>query len=172
MGTFYYLANEGFGLNFNILETNLINLAILIGLLLFYGRKFISNLLTERRSKIEAEITNAEQRAQTAAAALAEAQQKLAQAQTEAEQIRQNALSRAQTVKESILAQGKVEVEKLQVTASQELTTETTKVIAQIKEQIVALALNKAESQLKGSLNDSVQTKLIERSVAQLGGRS
>lgn len=172
MGTFYYLANEGFGLNLNILDTNLINIAILVGLLLFYGSKFLNQLLTERRGKIEAEIKNAEQRAQSAAADLAEAQQKLAQAQAEAEQIRQNALSRAQTVKESIQAQGKAEVERLQATASQELNTETEKVIAQIKEQIVAQALVKAEEQLKGSLNESTQGELIERSVAQLGGGS
>jgi F-type H+-transporting ATPase subunit b len=170
MGTFFYLANEGFGLNSDILETNVINLAILIGLLLFYGRKFLTQLLTERRSKIEAEIQSAEQRAQKAAGDLADAQQKLAQAQAEAEEIHKNALARAQTVKESILAQGKEEVARVQATASQEMSTETDKVIAQIKEQIVALALNKAEAELKGNLDSSVQEKLIERSIAQLGG--
>lgn len=170
MGTFYYLANEGFGLNLDILETNLVNLTILIGLLLFYGRKFLTKLLTERRGKIEAEIKQAEQRAKDAAAALAEAQQKLAQAQAEAEQIHQNALSRAQQVKESVLAEGKEEVIRLQATASQELSTETDKVIAQIKQQIVSLALAKAESELTGNLDSSVQKKLIERSIAQLGG--
>ncbi len=171
MGTFYYLANEGFGLNLDILDTNLVNLAILVGLLLFYGRKFLTQLLTDRRNKIEAEIKQAEQRAQEAAAALAEAQQKLAQAQTEAEKIHQNALSRAQEVKESILAQGREEVARLQATASKELSTETDKVIAQIKAQIVSLALAKAESELKTNLDSSVQEKLTERSIAQLGGR-
>lgn len=171
MGTFFYLANEGFGLNLDILDTNLVNLGILIGLLLFYGRKFLTQLLTDRRSKIEAEIKQAEQRAQDAAAALAEAQQKLAQAQTEAEKIHQNALSRALEVKESILAQGKEEVARLQATASQELSTETDKVIAEIKAQIVSLALAKAETELKGNLDSSVQEKLTERSIAQLGGR-
>jgi len=170
MGTFYYLANEGFGLNLDILETNLVNLTILIGLLLFYGRKFLTKLLTERRGKIEAEIKQAEQRAKDAAAALAEAQQKLAQAQAEAEQIHQNALSRAQQVKESVLAEGKEEVIRLQATASQELSTETDKVIAQIKQQIVSLALAKAESELTGNLDSFAQKKLIERSLAQLGG--
>ena len=170
MGTFYYLANEGFGLNLDILDTNLVNLTILIGLLLFYGRKFLTKLLTERRGKIEAEIKQAEQRAKDAAGALAGAQQKLAQAQAEAEQIHQNALSRAQQVKESILAEGQEEVTRLQATASQELSTETDKVIAQIKQQIVSLALAKAESELTGNLDSFAQKKLIERSLAQLGG--
>jgi len=170
MGTFYYLANEGFGLNLDILDTNLVNLTILIGLLLFYGRKFLTKLLTERRGKIEAEIKQAEQRAKDAAGALAGAQQKLAQAQAEAEQIHQNALSRAQQVKESILAEGQEEVTRLQATASQELSTETDKVIAQIKQQIVSLALAKAEAELTGNLDSFAQKKLIERSLAQLGG--
>jgi F-type H+-transporting ATPase subunit b len=170
MGTFFYLASEGFGFNLDILDTNLINLLILLGLLVFYGGKFLDNILSERREKIAAEIKDSENRAQEAASALADAQQKLAQAQAEAEKIRQNALARAQTVKESILAQGKVEVQRLQETANQELNTETEKVIAQIKEQIVALALAKAESSLQDHLDSSVQEKLIDHSIAQLGG--
>jgi len=47
MGTFLLLAAEaheaaekgGFGINFDIFEANLINLAILIGVLIYFGRK-------------------------------------------------------------------------------------------------------------------------------------
>lgn len=170
MGTFFYLANEGFGFNLDILDSNLINLAILIGLLVVYGGKFLGNILTERNNKIAEEIKNSEQRAQEAASALADAQQKLAQAQAEAEKIHANALNRAHELRESILAQGKTEVERLKQTAEQELSTETEKVIAQIKEQIVAKALLKAESDLKNRIDPSLQSKLVDSSVAQLGG--
>jgi F-type H+-transporting ATPase subunit b len=174
MGTFSYLATEGthngLGLNFDILETNLINLSILIGFLLVYGRKFISNILTERRLAIEEEINEAETQSQTAAAELAEAQQKLAQAQAEAVKIRSDAETRAQVLKAQILAQAGTEIERMKATAVQELDTEQAKVIAEVKQRIVLKALEKAESRLKDRLDVSAGEKLIDRCIAQLGG--
>ena len=88
MGTFFLLAevahsaaselgeaeaHGGFGLNFDILESNLINLAILIGLLFYFGRSFLGKVLGERREKIETAIKEAEQRQKEAAAALSDA---------------------------------------------------------------------------------------------------
>ena len=81
----------GFGLNVDILETNIINIAILVGVLFYFGRKVISNILSERRLNIETEIKAAEQRAKEAAAALSDAQQKLTQSQAEAQRIRSSA---------------------------------------------------------------------------------
>ena len=177
MENFLYLAeaaehSEGFGLNLDILETNIINLSILIGLLLFYGRKFIGNILSDRRAKIEQEIKEAETRAQDAAAALADAQQKLAQAQAEAEKIRKNAEETAKKAKESILSQAGQEVNRIKAAASQELDSEQAKVIAELRGRIAALAIERVESQLRERLDDSAQTQLVDRFVAQLGGRS
>jgi F-type H+-transporting ATPase subunit b len=174
MGTFSYLATEGthngLGLNFDILETNLINLSILIGFLLVYGRKFISNILTERRLAIEEEINEAETQAKKAAAELAEAQQKLAQAQAEAVKIRADAETRAQAIKAEILAQAGTEIERMKATAVQELDTEQAKVITELKQRIVLKALEKAETRLKDRLDVSAGEKLIDRCIAQLGG--
>ncbi|NET33716.1 MAG: F0F1 ATP synthase subunit B, partial [Cyanothece sp. SIO1E1] len=41
-------------MNFDILETNLINLTIVIGLLFYFGRNLLGKTMTERRSGIEA----------------------------------------------------------------------------------------------------------------------
>ncbi|QYO64887.1 hypothetical protein [Leptolyngbya sp. 7M] len=96
MGTLILLTAEaahegGFGLNFNILETNIINLAIVIGVLVYFGRNILGKILADRRSQIEQAIQEAEGRVKEAAAALAEQQRKLAQAQTEAQRIKANA---------------------------------------------------------------------------------
>lgn len=178
MGNYLYLASEaaseagseGFGFNFDILETNLINLSILVGLLIFYGRKFVGNILRERRAKIEQEIKDAETRAQEAAASLADAQQKLAQAQAEAEKIRSNAQETAKKSKESILSGAAQEVERIKAAASQEMDSEQAIAIAELRQRIATLALERAESQLKGCLDDPAQKQLVNRSIAQLGG--
>lgn len=119
METFFYLATEkasgGFGLNLNILGSNLINLVLIITFLVIYGGKFLGNILTERRTKIEAEIKEAEALELKAASALAQGQQNLTQAQTKAKQIKADAGVNAERVKKEILAQGEKEIERMKV---------------------------------------------------------
>lgn len=175
METLFLLATEashegGFGLNFDILDTNLINLGILIGVLLYFGPSVLGKILTDRRTNIEQAITEAEQRQKEAAGALAEQQQKLTQAQTEAERIKANAEERAKAVKESILAQAAGDVEKMKSAASQELDSERDRVAAGLRSLVASMALERVESQLQDRLDDNAQQKLIDRSLGLLGG--
>ena len=180
MGNFSFLATEaahavesgGFGLNFNLLETNLINLSIIIGVLFYFGRKVLGNILGERRSRIEEEIREAEKRQKDAAAALADAQRKLAQAQAEAERIRAEAETSAKTAREAILAQAARDVERLKESAAQDLDTARERAIAELRERVAAMAIQRVESQLRGHLDDSAQQQLIDRSIANVGGGS
>lgn len=170
----FYLAVEeaggGFGISSDILGSNLINLLIVIGLLVIYGGKFVGNILTERRDRIAAEIKEAEERAKTAEAALAEAKENLNQAQAKAKQIKADAEVTAKTTREQILAQGQKEIERMKANAVQELDSERAKVINELKRTIAILALQKAEQELQECLNDDIQGKLISRAVEQLGG--
>lgn len=176
MGTFLYLAKahseveSGFGLNLDIFESNVINLLLLIGVLFYYGRPIVANILNERQSRIAAQIQEVEQKQKQAAQALAEQQEKLAQSQTTADKIRQEAKVNAEKAKEAILAQGEKEVERLKAMAVQDLNSEQEKAIAQLKQKAIALAMERAQSQMQGMLDDSAQQTLIDRSLAQLGG--
>ncbi len=159
----------GFGLNIDILETNIINIAILVGVLFYFGRKVISNILSERRLNIETEIKAAEQRAKEAAAALSDAQQKLTQSQAEAQRIRSSAEENAQTAKEDILKRSLQDIERLKETATQDLNAERERAIASLRQQVVAMALQKVESQLQSGVDNAAQQQLIERSIALIG---
>lgn len=162
---------HGLGLNFDILDTNLINLVIIIGVLFYFGRKVVGKTLLDRRLQIETAIKSAETRQREAAAALKEQQQKLADAQAEADRIRQTAESNAQVARENILAKAAKDIERLKEEASQDLNSEQERAIAQLRQQVVAMALAKVESQLQGGVNDNTQQKLIDSSIALLGGR-
>ena len=179
MGTLILLAAEasaihaeegGFGLNLDILETNVINLAILVGVLVVFGRKALTNILSERRLKIETEISEVEQRVKEAAAALAESQQNVAKAQAEAEQILQTAQENAKVAKNAILAKATADVERLKAATVADLGAEQDRAIAQLRQQVVAMALEKAESELRTGIADDAQQQLIDRSIALLGG--
>nr|ADN17378.1 ATP synthase F0, B subunit [Gloeothece verrucosa PCC 7822] len=177
MGSLFILATEaheaaesGFGLNFDILNTNLLNLAILVGVLVYFGGNSLGKLLSERREKIAQEIQEAETRAATAAKALATEQEKLAQAKAEAARIVASAAERAEAAKQAIAAQAEKDIERLKETAASDLTTEQEKVIAQLRQRIATLALERVEAQLKSTLDDSAQQQLINKTIASLGG--
>ncbi len=176
MGTFLFLAEAhsevkgGFGINLDILESNLINLAILVGILYYYGSKIISDILSQRQAKIAEQIQEIEQKQKTAAVNLTEERQKLAKAKETAVKIRQDAEANAEKAKAAILAQGDREVERLRASAAQDLNTETEKAIAELKQRVAALAMERVESQLPGMLDESAQNILIDRSIAQVGG--
>ncbi|BAQ62947.1 ATP synthase F0 sector subunit b [Geminocystis sp. NIES-3708] len=174
MVTLFYLATEetagGFGISSDILGSNLINLIIVIGLLVVYGGKIVGNILTERSNRIAEEIQEAENRASVAAKALAEGKENLNQAQVKAQKIKSDAESTAEKLRAEILAQGQKDIERMRATAVQELDSERAKVVAGLKKRIAVLALEKAEQQLRETLTDEVQGKLISRAVDQLGG--
>jgi len=176
MGNFWLLAHaeaaseSGFGLNLDILETNVINLVIVIGVLVYFGRGVLGKILAERRESIASAIADAEKRQKDAAAALAEQQQKLAQAQAQADQIRAEAQTKAQAAKEAILAQAKKDVERLQAEAVQDLSAAQERAMADLRQRVTVMALQNVENQLKTQLDEAKQQKLVDRSIALLGG--
>ncbi len=159
-----------FGFDFNLLEANIFNLAILVGLLLFYGSKVFGQILSDRRNQIAEAIQETEDRQKKAAEALADEQQKLTQAQAEAERIRKTAEERAIVVTAEMAAQAERDIERLRETAAQDLSSEQERVLTQLRQQIAVMAVERAESRLKEILDDSAQQQLINRSIAQLGG--
>ena len=184
MGTLYWLAGQtsrfvleaseaeesGFGLNFDLLDTNLINLAIIIAVLIYFGRGFLGKMLSERQANIEQAIREAEDRKKSASAALAEQQQKLAQAKVTAEEMLKNAETSARSAREAILAQAERDVARLREAASQDITSQQERMIREIRNRVVTLAMEQAESQLRDQVDDNKQKELIDRSIAMLGG--
>lgn len=162
----------GFGLNFDILETNLINLALVTGILVYFGRGLLGKVMADRRSEIETAIRDAEQRKEEAIAALADQQQKLAQAQTEASQIRATAEENAKSAREKILAQAEQDVQRLRESAAQDLSTQRERAILELRQRVAEMAIQNVESRLRGQLDSSTQQQLVDKSIALLGGRS
>lgn len=173
MGSLLLATEHGIGLNFDILETNVINLAIIIGVLYVYGGKFVKNLMNERRNRIEEEITSAEERAKVAEGELQKAQTALAQAQATAANILSEAKVTAERLRSEILAQADGEIARLQADAGKELASEREKVIAELKRQIAVQALARVETELKNRMSQGQQQEqFVDRCIAQIGGDS
>ncbi|KPQ34664.1 MAG: F-type H+-transporting ATPase subunit b [Phormidesmis priestleyi Ana] len=165
------LASEtkGFGLNFDILETNLINLVIIIGVLFYFGRSFLGDKLKERREAIEKAITDAEARQKEAASSLAQQQQNLQMAKKKAEQIRSEAQTNAENARQAVMAQSAKDIERLKSSAAADLSSQQEKVIQDLRRRVATLALEKVRGNLPDALNEGVQSKLVDQSISQLG---
>ncbi|MGB3137600.1 MAG: F0F1 ATP synthase subunit B [Nodosilinea sp.] len=160
----------GLGVDFNILETNLINLVIIIGVLYYFGGKFLGKTLSARQSEIKTAIVEAEQRKQEAAAALAEQQQKLAQAQEEAKRILAESHTTAERSRDEILKQSQIDVERMRANAAQDLSSQEARVMRELQERIAALAIERSEVALPERLNEDMQRRLVDSSIALLKG--
>ena len=97
------------GLNPDIFETNVVNITILLGGIIYLGSNALSASLSERQQKILGAIQEAEERLQQAVARLAESEKQLEQAQLVIDSIKTDAEKTAMQVKSTILNDGKEE---------------------------------------------------------------
>jgi F-type H+-transporting ATPase subunit b len=174
MGNFLFLAtagNGGVGLNLDLIETNLFNLTLVVGFVIVFGRKVLTEILTERRALIETAIKDIEDRQKQAISALEVAKQNLAQAKAEAETIRKTAVTSAASAKAEIEAKTAADIARMQQLAAADTSTEQDKAIAELRARITALAIEQAEAQFKNLLTESAQSTLIDRSIAMVGDK-
>jgi len=159
----------GFGINTNILETNLINLIIVIGVLVWFLRGFLGGILERRRSAILAELKDAEERLQKATAAVAQAQQDLAAAQSKAEQIRNDGKARAAAIRADSEKRTIEEMARLRQEAVADLNAEAARVSALLRREAARQAIEKALAAMPAKLDAKAQARLLDQSIANLG---
>ncbi len=153
------------GLVAKLLESNLLNIAIILILLFILGRRVIGEALAKRREAILEELHQAEQRKQQAIEQLAEQQQKLAQAQQEAERIRQQAEAAAEARRQDLLQQLEQEIQRLRAAADKDLSTEQERLAQELRLYLVQQALSKVEQELPQYLTEQVQQRLIDQGI-------
>merc|ERR1712244_108280 len=72
--------NGSIGLNLDILETGVLNIVALVGILIYTGKDFLGSILQERKDTIVKSVQDAEDRLNEANRRLSEAQKQLSQA--------------------------------------------------------------------------------------------
>lgn len=159
----------GFGLNLNILDTNLINLVIVIGVLIWFLKGFLGGMLERRREAILADLRDAEERLKAANAAVAQAQQDLAAAQQKAQQIRIDGQARAAAVRSESEKRTIEEMARLRQDATADLNAEAARVTDFLRLEAARQAIEKALTTLPGKLDGEAQARLIDQSINTLG---
>ena len=154
--------------NTDIFETNVINIALLLGGVVYLLSGALGDALSERQKKILGAIQESEERLEEANTRLNESETQLAQAQLVINSIKTDSETTAQQVKSSVLNDGKAEIERLTSSAKSQIITIEAKVRKQISDYVAALALKRITLQLEGKLTSNLQQQIIDRNISKL----
>jgi len=163
------IASEGFGLNFNLFETNILNLAVVIFGLYKFLPNFLGGMLERRRAAILSDLKDAEERLANASKALAQAKKELASAEQKADQIRADCKTRAEAIRLESEKRTIEEMARIKQGAASDLNAEAARVSTQLRREAARLAIEKALAALPGKLDDDAQAKFLNQSIKNMG---
>ncbi len=162
-------ATEGFGLNLNLFETNVLNLAVVVFGLYKFLPNFLGAMLERRRTGILQDLKDAEQRLEDASKALKKAKEDLSSAEQKATQIRTDCKARAEAIRLESEKRTVEEMARIKQGAASDLNVEAARVSAQLRREAAKLAIEKALSNLSGKLDKKAQDKFLRQSIKNIG---
>nr|YP_874424.1 ATP synthase CF0 B subunit [Phaeodactylum tricornutum]A0T0E9.1 RecName: Full=ATP synthase subunit b, chloroplastic; AltName: Full=ATP synthase F(0) sector subunit b; AltName: Full=ATPase subunit I [Phaeodactylum tricornutum CCAP 1055/1]ABK20647.1 ATP synthase CF0 B chain subunit I [Phaeodactylum tricornutum]QHR85601.1 ATP synthase CF0 B subunit subunit I [Phaeodactylum tricornutum] len=135
--------HEGIGLNLNILETGLLNILTLVGILIYAGKDFLGSLLEERKTTIVKGVQDAEDRLNEAQKRLNEAQKQLNQANLVISEIRNETIATKKVLLESEVFGAKKDLKIRFERALAMFKSKERQIFLEIKQQIISLVLKR-----------------------------
>ncbi len=123
-----------------------------------------------KRELIRAELIKAEQDKQAAMAKLTSAEGKLAQLETEKEQILQNAKDEAAEEKRRLAEMTKSESERLRQQTESELARITAQSRSELRRFSAEESIRLAEEKLRAQIDDGIDARLVKASIQDIGG--
>jgi F0F1-type ATP synthase membrane subunit b/b' len=139
-----FAKEEGIHLNFDILETGLPNIIVLVGILVYIGKDLLGSQLEERQQNIIRNVEESEAKLYEANTRLNEAQKQLNQAEVIFEEIKKETLN---TKKMLLKADSSKANQDLAICFNRAITTLLSReqqVFSEVKEQIIKLTLKNA----------------------------
>jgi len=161
-------AMEGFGLNFNLFETNILNLALVIFGLYKFLPGFLGSILEKRRESILSDLKDAEERLLEATNALKEAKQDLASAEEKASKIRTDCKARAEAIRLDSEKRTVEEMARIKQGAASDLNAEAARVSNQLRREAAEMAIKKALAVLPQKLNKKTKDQFLKQSIKNM----
>ena len=161
-------AAEGGGLAINffwilVASANFIVFAVI--LYLAFGRQ-VSGMLAARRERIEQGLRDAEQAKRDRESAEQERLAALAEARREANEILARAQKVAQETRDADIAATRDELSRMRERATDEITAEKQRALAELRGEVADLALQAASRVVRETMTDQRQRRLVEEFLA------
>nr|DAC84619.1 TPA_asm: ATP synthase CF0 B subunit [Nicotiana obtusifolia] len=158
-----------FGFNTDILATNPINLSVVLGVLIFFGKGVLSDLLDNRKQRILNTIRNSEELRGGAIEQLEKARLRLRKVESEAEQFRVNGYSEIEREKLNLINSTYKTLEQLENYKNETIQFEQQRAINQVRQRVFQQALRGALGTLNSCLNNELHLRTISANIGMLG---
>nr|QUV77194.1 ATP synthase CF0 subunit I [Markhamia cauda-felina] len=158
-----------FGFNTDILATNPINLSVVIGVLIFFGKGVLSDLLDNRKQRILNTIRNSEELRGGAIEQLEKARARLRKVEMEADHYRANGYSEIEREKWNLINSTYKTLEQLENYKNQTIQFEQQRAINQVRQRVFQQALQGALGTLNSCLNNELHLRTISANIVMLG---
>nr|YP_010948492.1 ATP synthase CF0 subunit I [Hydrocotyle dielsiana]YP_010948938.1 ATP synthase CF0 subunit I [Hydrocotyle himalaica]YP_010949024.1 ATP synthase CF0 subunit I [Hydrocotyle hookeri]YP_010949109.1 ATP synthase CF0 subunit I [Hydrocotyle hookeri subsp. chinensis]YP_010949196.1 ATP synthase CF0 subunit I [Hydrocotyle hookeri subsp. handelii]YP_010949282.1 ATP synthase CF0 subunit I [Hydrocotyle peltiformis]YP_010949368.1 ATP synthase CF0 subunit I [Hydrocotyle salwinica]QWQ52606.1 ATP synthase len=158
-----------FGFNTDILATNLINLSVVLGVLVFFGKGVLSDLLDNRKQKILNTIRNSEELREGAIEQLEKARARLRKAEMEADLFRVNGYSEIERERLNFFNSTSKTLEQLENYKNETILFEQQRAINQVRQRVFQQALQGALGTLSSCLNNELHLRTISANISILG---
>ncbi len=163
--------NEGIGLNLDILETGLLNILALVGILVYVGRDFLGSLLEERKTTIVKGVQDAEDRLNEAKKRLSEAEKQLNQANIVISEIKSETIATKKILLESDAFEAKKDLKIRFERALASFQSKERQIFLDIKQQIISLVLKRTVVRAQETFEPKERaTALINDTINKLEG--
>nr|ATL58725.1 ATP synthase CF0 subunit I [Salvinia cucullata] len=164
----YWILATSLGINTNILEINLINLILVLGILFYYGKGVLVNLLENRRRTILNTIQDAEERYKEATEKLKRARTRLQQAKVKADEIRINGLTQLDREQRDLVEAADEDLKRLEDSKNYTIRFEKQRAIEQVRQQVSRLASERALESLNSRSDNKMHLRMIDYQIGLL----
>nr|YP_009478896.1 ATP synthase CF0 subunit I [Alseodaphne semecarpifolia]AVP74856.1 ATP synthase CF0 subunit I [Alseodaphne semecarpifolia] len=158
-----------FGFNTDILATNLINLSVVLGVLIFFGKGVLSDLLDNRKQRILSTIRNSEELCEGAIEQLEKARARLRKVEIEADEFRVNGYSEIEREKWNLINATYENLERLENYKNETIHFEQQRAINQVRQRVFQQALQGALGTLNSCSNSELHLRTIGANIGMLG---
>nr|YP_010425023.1 ATP synthase CF0 subunit I [Viola chaerophylloides]YP_010425187.1 ATP synthase CF0 subunit I [Viola dissecta]USL46094.1 ATP synthase CF0 subunit I [Viola chaerophylloides]USL46258.1 ATP synthase CF0 subunit I [Viola dissecta] len=158
-----------FGFNTDILATNPINLSLVLGVLIFFGKGVLSDLLDNRKQRILNTIRNSEELREGAVEQLEKARTRLQKIEIEADQFRVNGYSEIEREKLNLINSTYKTLEQLENYKNETILFEQQRAINQVRQRIFHQALEGALGTLNRCLTKELHLRTISANIDMFG---
>nr|UTQ76366.1 AtpF [Trichosanthes sp. HLQ090003 01] len=165
----YWPSAESFGFNTDILATNPINLSVVLGVLIFFGKGVLSDLLDNRKQRILKTIQNSEDLRGGAIDQLEKARARLRKVEMEADQFRVNGYSEIEREKLNLINSTSKSLEQLENYKNETIRFEQQRAINQVRQQVFQQALQGALGTLNSCLDNELHLRTISANIGMFG---
>nr|YP_009503543.1 ATP synthase CF0 subunit I [Lilium pardanthinum]AWX66027.1 ATP synthase CF0 subunit I [Lilium pardanthinum] len=165
----YWPSAGSFGFNTDILATNPINLSVVLGVLIFFGKGVLNDLLDNRKQRILSTIRNSEELCKGAIEQLERARARLRKVEIEADEYRMNGYSDIEREKVNLINVTSESLERLENYKNETLHFEQQRAINQVRQRVFQQALQRALGTLNSCLNNELHLRTISANINTLG---